>query len=264
MKIKLKYKKLILIISMFALGIGTLSFSLTNKELRDKEVAKEKDLDDIDKKEPETQVASFLNKGKDDKPQETEDAKEPDLEFRVDSDQDIISLITEYMNVKLEPSIELFTSLVNDVSLIDIDAMERETSIIEAYQNIKTFCVDAPKADVNLVYVYYDIRFLGIETPAPAAARFIVIKEDDKAPYIYNGEIGDETNSFIKEFEQSNAYREFVDDVNSKLFAALERDTDLAEFNSKLNEASSTTEETSSSSEALAETKALAESQESN
>lgn len=244
MKIKLKYKKLIIVASMFVLGIGTLTFSLSNKSKSDKEaVADSKDAVEIDEKEPESQAASFISK--DEKATGVEEGKETEnldedsspeeLQFNEDPDPTTNDLITQYLEAKLEPNTESLTPLVEDISTIDIDSMERETSIIEKYDNIVTHIIDSHKEGTSIVYVEYNIKFYGIETSAPAATRYIVVKEADKAPYIYSGEIEDDVNTFINQFEETNTYKDFVDNVNDKLLLALEQDTALAEFNTKLN-----------------------------
>ncbi len=272
MKIKLKYKKLIIVASMFILGIGTLTFSLSNKSKSDKEtIADSKDVVEIDEKEPESQAASFISK--DEKATGTEESKETEskeedlsaeeLQFSEEADPITNNLITQYLEAKLEPNIESLTPLVEDIATIDIDSMERETSIIEKYDNVVAHVIDSPKEGTSIVYVEYSIKFYGIETSAPAATRFIVVKESDKTPYIYNGEIEDGINTFINEFEETNTYKDFVDNVNNKLLAALEQDTALAEFNSKLNAGEESTEpesspetETDTESESTKETQA--------
>ncbi len=245
MNLKLKHKKLIVIAGFIVLGIGTLAFSLVNgsdKSGTGKDSAEGEVLNQLD---AESQIASFKGKDgiisgdnstQDTIQAETEEA-EPELE--VNADADIVELIMAYMDSKLEPNVEVFAKLVNDVSLIDIEAIERETNIIEKYDNITVYSIDASKEDVSLVYVYHDVKFVGIDTPAPAATRFLVVKEDDKAPFIFNGEVSEETKAFIAEFEETNAYDEFVEGVNTQLLAALDKDQVLAEFYAKLYESNS-------------------------
>lgn len=252
MKIKLKYKKIIVFASMFVLGIGTLTLSLSNKSNSDKEtVVDNEDVAEIDEKEPESQMASFINKGDETTEDEQadkldEDSAEEEIKFNKDSDPAIVDLITQYLEAKLEPNDEVLTPLVNDISLIDIDVMERETSIIEKYDDVTTYIVESPNEGTSIVYVDYNIKFHGIETSAPAATRFVVVKEADKDLYIYNGEIEDDINTFINEFEETNTYKDFVDNVNTSLLTALEQDTALEEFTSKLNAGEETSNETES------------------
>ena len=171
MKIKLKYKKLIIVASMFVLGIGTLTFSLSNKSKSDKEaVADSKDAVEIDEKEPESQAASFISK--DEKATGVEEGKETEnldedsspeeLQFNEDPDPTTNDLITQYLEAKLEPNTESLTPLVEDISTIDIDSMERETSIIEKYDNIVTHIIDSHKEGTSIVYVEYNIKFYEI------------------------------------------------------------------------------------------------------
>jgi len=257
MKLKLKQKKLIVIASLVVIGIGTLVFSLVNapdnKELVSKDIEETQELSQL---EAESQIASFTgksgNQGEEDTAKEAE--TEPVLELQVDAEPKTVELITAYMNAKLEPSTEAFTPLVNDVSLLDIEAMERETNIIEKYDNIKVYSIDTPKEGISLIYVYHEVKFIGIETAAPAATRFLVVQEADKAPYIFNGELSEETKTFISEFEQSEAYDNLVEDVNAKLLEALAKDEVLSEFYERLYD---------SNAQAQAETEASGETSES-
>lgn len=244
MKIKFKYKKAIVYASMFALGIGTLTLSLSNKSNSDKDVVVDnQDEVEIDEVVPESQAASFI-KMKEETEEVLDEEPAEEIEFKKDSDPAIVDLITKYLAAKLEPNEEVLTPLVNDISLIDIENIERETSIIEKYNDITTYVVEAPKEGTSIVYVDYNIKFHGIETSAPAATRFIVVKEADKAPYIFNGEIEGDINNFINEFEETNTYKDFVDNVNASLSTALEQDIALEEFTTKLNAGEETSEET--------------------
>lgn len=252
MNLKLKHKKLIVIASLMVIGIGTLAFSLVNGKDDNKEVASNETAssDILSQEDAESQIASFTGKGTNQDTAEEETEAEAGLEFQVNEDPEIIELLTAYMNTKLEPSVEAFTPLVNDVSLIDVEAIDRETNIIEKYDNITVNSIDTPEEGTSLVYLYHDVKFIGIDTAAPAATRFLVVKEDDKAPYIFNGEIPEDIKSFIAEFEESNAYIDLVEEVNTKLLEALDKDQVLSEFYQRLYDQASAAEENTEEIEA--------------
>lgn len=255
MKLKLKHKKIIVIISLLVIGIGALTFSLGQN--KDKEVTGDgvgaSELVSIEKTDESIEEDESVTEATTEAPTE-----EPEPEFEVDADPEVVSLVSQYMNAKLEPSVEVFTPLVSDISLMDIDKIERETNTIERYDNITVYSIDTEIEGTSLVYVQHDIKFVGIETLAPAATRFLVVKGEDQVPHIYNGEISEENNVFISEFEETNTYIEFVDEVNSRLIAALEQDSVLAEFYSKMY----IEEETEAESESEGETEESTETAE--
>lgn len=234
MKLKLKYKKLIIIVSMVVFAISMLSLSLIGKpegkkpdsegEILSKEV------------EPETQVASFIKGDKKIREEETIEEKElePELVFEVNSDKEVKDLLTKYMNAKLDPKIEDLEPLVNDTSHLDIEGIGRSTNFIEMFDNINTYSLDSPKEGTSLVYSYHEIKFIGIDTLVPGISKFLVVKEEDKDPYIYFGDIEEEVSDFITEFEKTETFTKLIDDVNDKLEKALDEDSVLSEFYAKL------------------------------
>lgn len=251
MKLKLKHKKLIVIASLIVLGVGTLTFSLINND-GNKEVASNKvgesEGEALNQLDAESQIASFTRKdsdlGDDNSTQDTTAAAVQEPELEVNADEEVVQLINNYMSGKLEPCVEVFTPLVNDVSLVNVEAMERETIIIEKYDNVTVYSIDTPQEGTSLVYANHDVKFVGIDTSAPAATRFLVVKDDDKAPYIFNGEVSEVIKEFISEFEQSSSYDELVKEVNTKLTSALNQDKELEELYSRLYESNTKAEAT--------------------
>ncbi len=261
MKLKLKHKKLIVIISLFVIGIGALTFSF--KRSKDKEASGgnvvSSDATSIEQLDESSEGTESITEDTTEAPTE---APEPELE--VDADPEVVSLISQYMNAKLDPSVEVLTPLVSDVSLMDIEKIERETNTIERYDNITVHSIDTEVEGTILVYVYHDIKFVGIETLAPAATRFLVLKQEDQLPQIDNGEISETNLEFIAEFEETNTYKEFVEEVNSGLALALENDSVLAEFYAKMyvDEEETASEKDETASEDTEETTESEESEE--
>lgn len=243
---KLKHKKLIVIIALVVIGIGVLIFSMNQNS--DQEASGNNTSEDGSEN-----GESLSAEENGDTEDTTEEETEAEPELALNADPEVVELVSQYMNAKLEPSVEAFTPLVSDISLIDIEAIDRETATIERYDNINIYSIDTLEEGQSLIYVSYDIKIVGIETPAPAATRFLVIKEADKAPYISNGEISEETNEFIATFEETNTYKEFIEGVDTRLQEALEQDENLAGFYAKLYEtATEPPEETTAPAEETA------------
>ena len=259
MKLESKQKKLIVIIGLLIIGI--LIFALTRNP---SEKSSNNSGKAVSGEETNQQDSSLEQTGEDEDlaEAETEEAKP---KFLVNEDPEIVELITKYMNAKLEPSKEAFEPLVDDVSQVDMDLMEKETKVYERYDNITVYSIDLTefKEGALLVYVYHDTKIIGIDTAAPGANRFLVIKEADKAPYIQLTEVSTETASFIEEFEQGDDYKEFVKKAETNLKAALDKDEILKEFYARLyesvQESQTPTEETA---DPVEETQAAAETTE--
>jgi hypothetical protein len=241
MNLKLKHKKLIVIVSMCVLGVGMLTFSFTNKSDKSNKSGQAEATNNTlgdSEDDVEPQAAGIGSSGgKETEPTATPTPEpEPALVFEVNAYEDINNLITQYLEAELDPSVESFTPLVNDPSLLDVEGIKRKTTFVESVQNISCHSIDAPKENTRLVYVYYDIKFTGIETLVPAINKFLVVTEEGKEPYVYFGDLDEEMETFINEVHESDTYGELVNQVNEKLEQALEQDSVLNEFVTKLQQ----------------------------
>lgn len=241
---KLKYKKMILIISMSAMGIGMVTLSLSKP--------KEKN----DGAEPT--ITSLSDDGSDDIEGESvgvdETAKvelvgQPaDGVLRIDVYPAINDLVKKYMSAKADCDYETIRTLVSDSSVIDEDDLRAKSEYIEDYKNIVCYTLNGPTEDSFVVYVYEDIKILNVNTLAPGMTRLYIKLHESGDPYIYLGAIDDETQKFIEETTGNQAVNDIINTVNTKLDEVVTKDEDLKKFvEDRSNEI--TTEDSSSSDE---------------
>ena len=241
---KLKYKKMILIISMSAMGIGMVTLSLSKP--------KEKN----DGAEPA--IASLSEDGSDgiegesvgvDETAKVELIGQPaDGELRMDVYPAINELVKKYMSAKAACDYETIRTLVSDSSVIDEDDLRAKSEYIEDYKNIACYTLNGPTEDSFVVYVYEDLKILNVNTLAPGMTRLYIKLDESGDPYIYLGAIDDETQKFIEETSTNQAVIDIINTVNTKLDEAVTKDEDLKNFvEDRSNE--TTTEDTSSSDE---------------
>lgn len=239
---KLKYKKMILIISMSAMGIGMVTLSLSKPKDKDNRV--------------EPAVASLADEATNDTDDESTGVEEStkvelvgqagDGELRVDVYPAINDLVKKYMSAKAACDYETIRTLVNDTSVIDEDDLRAKSEYIEDYRNIVCYTLNGPTEDSFVVYVYEDIKILNVNTLAPGMTRLYIKLDESGNPYIYLGAIDDETQKFIQETSSNQAVIDIINTVNTKLDEAVTKDEDLKKFvEDRSNEAS--TEDSSSS-----------------
>lgn len=241
---KLKYKKMILVISMSAMGIGMVTLSLSKPK---------------DKNEgAEPVVTSLADDGSDDTEGESVGVDEiakvelvgqpADGELRMDVYPAINELVKKYMSAKAACDYEAIRTLVSDSSVIDEDDLRAKSEYIEDYKNIACYTLNGPTEDSFVVYVYEDLKILNVNTLAPGMTRLYIKLDESGNPYIYLGAIDDETQKFIEETSSNQAVIDIINTVNTKLDEAVTKDEDLKKFvEDRSNEA--TTEDSSSSDE---------------
>jgi len=258
---KLKHRKLILIISMSAMGIGLITFSIAgNKEKKneDKEamvitqgvlqedaslsVTPEATITIAPTEEPTDTVTPTQEEA----PTVTE-AVTPTPKSEVvvsaleqDAYPEVNKLIKKFLQAKIDGSAKKMKKLVTDPSYIDIDSIQKKTEFIESYDNIKVYTKEGSGDIDYIAYVYMEVKIASIDTKAPGMDEFY-IKKDGDSYKIVQGVISNDTAKFIKETRDSEEVQELLQKVNGKLMKAVKKDKQLEEFCNKLDGSSKKT-----------------------
>ncbi|QHQ61997.1 hypothetical protein Ana3638_15390 [Anaerocolumna sedimenticola] len=245
---KLKYKKLVVMITMCTMGIGLVTFSITRPSDKSTTVV-ENSSDDAVKVEAslDTDISNASVKSASLLPSATPTPTEvPETKDDVAVDQadpleknahkEINTLIKNYLNAKLSKKIDKFKPLVNDISYIDLKDIARKTKYIEAYKNVTCYTKKGPEEGSYIVYAYHEVKFSSIKALAPAMNEFYVKMNEKGKLYIYLGEIDNTTKQYLDEVRDSDEVMDLIYDVNEKLQKVVADDKELHEFYSKLEE----------------------------
>ena len=246
---RLKYKKMMIMVSMCVMGIGMITFSImkptanqnTSADGKKSKVASKTLLasnDSTASNEDETEVnmqaqdAALVTL----EAPETETAEVKLEPLKKDSNKKVNKLIKSYLNGKLKNDMEAFEPLVNDASLLKLDDIKRQTKYIENYDNITCYTQKGLEEGSYVVYAYHEVKFKSIDTLAPAMNEFYVKTNENGEPYIYLGVVDTETDEYLDEVRNSEEVMELIYDVNDKLQQAVNNDSSLSEFYLKLEE----------------------------
>lgn len=251
---KLKYKKLVVMISMCTMGIGLVTFSITTPSAKDttpvesdaQSIASKDKLEDAnvsgnDISNAEMKTASAVPTATPTPtvaPVEAEEDTVADKAGPLEKNayKDVNKLIKSYLNAKLGNSLEKFKSLVNDVDYIDLTEMKRKNKYIEKIKNVACYTKKGPEEGSYIVYAYHEVKFTNIDTLAPGMNEFYVKTDKNGKLYIYLGEIDSDTEKYIEEVRKSSDVTDLINDVNKKLQTAVKNDKSLYDFYLKLEE----------------------------
>jgi hypothetical protein len=234
---KIKYKKMIIMVTMCTMGIGLVTFSVSKPAANEATAVEESDsmvaFNATDESETNPEAAKTAEVAD---AALTAETQTPEVVVLKDAKKDINTLITKYLSAKISGKAEDFKTLVNDSKLLDIEDIQRKTKYIEAYENVKSYVVEGPIEDSYIVYAYHEVKFSGIDTLAPAMNEFYVTLSQDGKPQIYLGEIDSETAEYLNGVRNSDEVMDVIYNVNDALEKAVKEDVALAEFYLKLEE----------------------------
>lgn len=230
---KLKYKKIILIITMSTMCIGFVTISLSTPVNKSSANSKTEAGDTREDKKEDTQkdganmIDSVLASGK----------------LKCNAYKEVNELVKQYLDASLKCDMESLKGIVSDVANLNQEELQKKQQLIEAYNNIECYTVDGLQDKQYLVYVYSELKFSGIQTAAPGLTRLFISQDADGALKI-NLSVMDETvQKFINESAESEEVLKLIDTVNYKLEEAIHSDADLKNFYQQMNEGKSTNDE---------------------
>lgn len=235
---KLKYKKIILAVTMGTMCIGLITLKIGSSEHKDStkiEQSLSKKSDKTKSKKSDT-TANVNTDSKKVEGTVTNSPSPVDSELKANAYPEINELIKNYYAALLKCDINEFAKVVTDTSTINIETIRQEVGNIEEYKNIECYTKLGPVEGSYVVYVYSELKLLNINTLAPGMKRLYVCTAEDGKLYVFTGQLDDTTNQYLADTSKDQKVQDLVNSVNQKFQSAISSDPDLYEFNKNLNE----------------------------
>lgn len=196
---KLKYKKLIIIISIGALFLGFLILTLIPTGGGSSNEVSDADLVKCDKEE-------------------------------------INSLVSSYFQAKRDVDMEAMEPLVSDINQVDQQKLITQAEYVEDYQNITCYYLENKDNGAYRVYVRYDMKLKNINTLAPCLSGLYVTVGSDGKSLIYLSALDENEEEFILAADKNSHVAEIQKDVASKLQAAIDGDDAFRQLYQKMDQ----------------------------
>ncbi len=195
---KLKYKKLVIIISVATLILGFVILTLIPTGAT---------------------------------PKNAEDA-----DLLVNKNESINTLIRDYFQAKKTVNMEGLTALVSDVNQIDREKLTAMAEYVEDYQNINCYVIESDEDSAYRVYVKYDMKLKNIGTLAPCLSAFYVTSTSDNKYVIYLSALDEVQEKFITSADKNKEIIKLKEEVAGNLQSAIDKDETFKQFYQKMDQ----------------------------
>lgn len=165
-----------------------------------------------------------------------------------DTNPEIAALVQRYFEAAKTADADTLNQIVETDTPFDAERLKMESEYIESYSNISCYTIPGIVDGTYIVYVYYEVKFLTIDTKAPSLVRFYICENSDGSMYINRRAMDGEVASYMHEVENWQEIRELSTDVNNKLKEAIDSDEKLKQFVAMLSGEASATADGSESS----------------
>lgn len=157
-----------------------------------------------------------------------------DAELSVNQNENINKLITDYFTAKKTVNMEALTSLVSDVNQIDREKLTAMAAYVEDYQNLNCYVIKSEDSDAYRVYVKYDIKLKNIDTLGPGLSAFYVTGTSDGGYAIYLSALDQNQEEFITAADKNQQIIDLKEEVADNLQKAIDQDASFKQFYEKM------------------------------
>ena len=147
-----------------------------------------------------------------------------DAELVKCTNEDINNLITSYYQAKRDVNLEELEPLVSDINQIDQEKLIAQAEYVEDYQNITCYLLENKDNGAYRVYVRFDMKLKNINTLAPCLSALYVTMGSDGKNVIYLSALDKNEEDFILAADKNSHLADMQKEVNDKLQEAINAD----------------------------------------
>jgi hypothetical protein len=140
-------------------------------------------------------------------------------------------LIDKYYKAKLSCDTDQMKSIsTHPEAVLDKKDLEMLVDGIDEYLNMKCYVKRTYREDFYIVWVYYDIKFIGLDTYAPSLAKFYIQKDADGKFKNFDGELDDAMAAYIKARNDDADVIELMRNTEKLAEEAKDKDEELKKY----------------------------------
>ena len=154
----------------------------------------------------------------------------PDVLLEENAYADVNDLIAQYFNAMTNGDTATITALRDTVAQEELIKIEKESAYIDEFDGIKVYTKPGPMAGSYVAFVYYEIKFTGIDTLAPGLTTLYLCPRQDGSLYICDGNMTQQDTDYIKAIVAQTDVADLFALVETKYAEAIDADAALNEF----------------------------------
>lgn len=160
----------------------------------------------------------------------TEGTETAEVPLEEDVYPEINALMQEYYQAATDGDVEKIRTLVDSVDEETLIYQEKRSAYIEAYQNLKCYTKAGPTEGSYVVYVYYEVKFVGVETLVPGVSPYLVYTREDGSYYIHEGEVDESVNLYLEDISAQDDVVDLMNRVQVQFNETVVEDETLNNF----------------------------------
>ena len=95
---------------------------------------------------------------------------------------EVKELVQKYFDAVKKADVKDLKQIVVQDTEFSEEALKKQCEYVESYENIICYTVPGIADNTYIAYVYYEIKFIGIDTKAPSMIRLYICQNKDRKP----------------------------------------------------------------------------------
>ena len=147
---------------------------------------------------------------------------------------EINELVKSYFGSIRDRDFDTLNRIVKSDYVYTEDELPNSAVFTEDYLDITCYTLNGMVQDHYIVYVFYRMKIMNIDTPAPSLIRLNVFRDDDGSLFINNKKLDAEMEDYVKRMDNNEDVRILASNVNRELKIACAWDSALGTFYDKI------------------------------
>ena len=138
--------------------------------------------------------------------------------------------VAAYYAAMADGNAESYKLMRDHTSETETVTMLAQSKYIEKYENIICYTKTGPIANSYIVYAYYEVKFMNLDTLAPALKRLFLCTAEDGSLYVVDTVTDEQMLAYIEEVSQQVDVQDLFTEVQVKYLEAVDSDANLKTF----------------------------------
>ena len=155
----------------------------------------------------------------------------PDEELKVDAYPEVNALVSSYFTAMATGDVATLSTICSDLDDAAKIRIQEKANYTESYDDLKCYTKPGPIPNSYIVFAYYQIKYVNIDTKAPGLSSLYVCTDDNTGSlYVYNGDLAENVSNYIKGVAAQEDVVALLSQVDTEYNNAVESDKTLKAF----------------------------------
>ena len=151
-----------------------------------------------------------------------------------DAHEEVNSFFQRYYEAIGYGDVETYASMRSYTDDEERIRIQKKANYIDYYQNLSCYTKPGPVENSYLVYVYYEVKFRGIHTPAPGLNTFFLCTDEAGEMYVFSDKLDKNVKDYMRRITTQQDVKDLFNRVKVTYDDTVASDKELEEFLSTL------------------------------